>query len=99
MSKWFGITVVVLLAFWLTLVSIAQRTLSAASHAYGRLLVQHETDLAGIRSRLARQMVSAKPGPPVALPAPPLRQQEGPTVVGSKPTSHGIELLPEHACW
>lgn len=85
MSKRFGITVVVLFVFWLTLVSLAQRKLSDAAHIYGRLIIQHDAELAGVQLRMARQRASAKPTSLITLPAPLLRQQEGRTVVGPKP--------------
>jgi hypothetical protein len=100
MSKWFGITIVVLLVFWLSLLSLAQLKLSSASHIYGVIIMQHEDDLSGIKLRMGRSMVQGKPTPQSASLAPPLpRQRRRPAGVASKFKSSGIELTPVHSCW
>lgn len=103
MSKWFGITVVVLLALWLSLLSLAQLKLNAATQTYGAIIREHENDLLGIKLRMvrmARPMVQAKPVPQFVRPGPPLaRHRRRPGAVGSKSGSGGIELTPERRCW
>jgi len=99
-SKWFGITIVVLLVFWLTVLSLAQLKLNAATHKHFKIIMQHEDDLLVIKLRMGQPMVQAKPKPqyaPTALPLP--RQRRRPIAVASKSESPGLELTSVRRCW
>ncbi len=68
MSKWFGITVVVLLVFWLSVLSLTQRMLSAATHNSSLLIMQHEANLTAIRLHMTRPVAPARPASQFAAP-------------------------------
>lgn len=100
MSKWFGITVVVLLVFWLSLLSLTQRRLTAVSHTHSVIIMQHESDLARIKMSTRSPMIQAKPTPQVAPSAPPLPRQPRRLVAGtSEYGSSSKELAAVPRCW
>lgn len=100
MSKWFGITVVVLLVFWLSLLSLTQRRLTAVSHTHSVIIMQHEVDLTGIKMRMQPPMIQPRPRPQVAPSAPPMPRQRRRLAAGtSEFGSPRIELTAALRCW
>lgn len=100
MSKWFNITIVVLIVFWLSLVSLTQRKLTAVAHVHSVIIMQHEVDLTGMKMRMQPPMTQARRTPQVAPSAPPMpRQRRRPVAGTSEFGSPRIELTAAPRCW
>ena len=98
MSKWFSITMVVLIVFWLSLLSLTQLRLTAVTRTQSVIIMQHEVDLTGIKMHMQPPRIQARPTPQVAPSAPPLPRQRRRLVAGaSEFDSRDVELT-ERRC-
>ena len=100
MSKWFSITIVVLIVFWLSLLSLTQYRLATAMHKYNVIIMEHESDLARIKMRMLPPRIQARPTPQVAPSAPSLPRQRRRLVADtSEFGSPRIEFTAAPRCW
>lgn len=100
MSKWFGITIVLLLVLWLSLLSLTQLNLDAAMRKFNMIIKQHEVDLFVIKMRMQPPMIKARSKPQVAPSEPPLPRHRRKLVAGtSESRSPGIQSTALPTCW
>jgi len=100
MSKWFSFTIVVLIVFWLSLLSLAELRLNAAMRKYNVIMMQHAVDLTTIKMRMQPPMIQARPTPQVAPSATLVPRQRRRLVAStSEFGSPRIELAAAPRCW